>query len=291
MVANGMKTLNVTHAVTPAPPIAAGLWPVADTYERVRVGEREMVRAKPTAEYRNIEPSNEKGLVFQFAGVRNGNTLIEFCQRFGLLGYNRLVPTEKRCVMPFKLPYIDEKGLAKINHIELACEPVKWAVGHADRVNAMLALLDLMKKGAAAVRAELPNLLSSIDFELVPLEKLASVSGRRGAWRADADWPHDPVRVAWSVIRDLINPVLDGLHVELIEGYSAPVLTFDALLQVIYLKLIGQLEDLYLLRCQYGHLFLSTRDDAKTCSAKCRVKRLREKRSRAARRRRNRRGK
>ncbi len=137
-------------------------------------------------------------------------------------------------------------------------DPVKWALDHARRVAAAFEIVELISRGAVQVRKELPGVLRPV--------------GSFGVLY-DADWPRDPIRVAWHALSHLINDQIRRLWVEVSEQSMTPALRYTALLQVIYWRLAGELDGLNLKQCVVcRQFFRAKREDAQHCSARCRMK-------------------
>lgn len=255
-----------TPLLMPAQFEIVGAWPVDSAYEIVMYGRRPAIRPKSSTNWKLIDPGKEKELVTRFQRVRDEKTLVDFCRRFGLLGYNHMVPREQRWLTEVRAP----TGRKEVLDVTVF-EPIEWALRHAKNVFVIAAIVGLIKQGPKILTKELQDLLRSNRIDLKSLSEFRGFSAQ-GRVLAYADWPDNPQGVAWQVIRDLINPVLGGLRLGLVAHSTIPVLRFDALLQVIYLKLIGELENRHLLSCANGgHLFFSKRADSQTCSDKCRV--------------------
>lgn len=270
--------LSITRSITKrgAAPTFTGSWPVEYRYKIVRhkIDDREIPVIRP-CDYRKprfIEPDAVPGIAYEFGEVETREQLLAFTHKFGLLGHDRLFKT--KC----------------------GGDPVDWSLRHARRVSVAFEIIDHIKRGPAQVRAEIPGLLREIGWDLMgsttedeKLKRLFTPTGKTILVRDDygkakseklhvitpgtlfyADWPGDPLLVAWRVLAHLINDQIRGLRVEVSETKLGPVFAFDALLQVIYLRMAGELNNLSVRRCIVcRNFFRAKRVDARHCSAKC----------------------
>lgn len=268
--------LSITRSITTAgAPIFTGAWPVEARYEVVRrkIANR-AVRVIRPCDYthpRYVEPDAAPGIASEFSDVETEEQLLAFTHKYGSLGYARLFPREPK----------------------YGGDPVEWSLRHARRVTAAFEIIDRIKRGPAQVRAELPKLLRRIGWDLMGMieggklevsftqtgDMIVIEDGKKKPAKTGvftpgslsyADWPGDPLRVAWRALAHLINDQIRGLRVEVSEEKLAPVLAFDALLQVIYFQLAGELNSLSVRRCVVcRNFFRAKRTDARHCSAKC----------------------
>jgi len=235
-----------------------GLWPVEHRYAIVvkKVARREIVVICPSdlKKPRFIEPDSFPRIAWEFAEVRSPTQLLTFAHKFGLLGFARLFPLA---------PKYDG-------------DPVEWSLGHARRVAVAFEIVSLIKRGASQVQKELPGVLRSIGFDLTGNETNVEQFQKRlfkPNSLFDAGWPGDPLHVAWRVLSHLINDQIRGLKVEVSEEKFRPVFAVDALLQVVYWQLAGELEGLSLRLCIVCKIFFrAKRIDARHCSDKCRMR-------------------
>lgn len=274
-------TLSVTmpkikQAGAPPESTFTGLWPVESRYEIVKqkVGGKTVPVVAPSdlSKPRLVQPDSFPRIAWEFSKVENGEQLLAFAHKFGLLGFARLFPRA----------------------VKYGGDPVEWSLRHARQVAVAFEVFHLIRRGPSQVRKELPGALRSIglDFmgsttEVEKLERLFTPTGKTILVKDElkdlyvvtprtlfyADWPGDPLRVAWRVLAYLINDQIRGLMVEVSEDKLRPVFAFDALLQVIYWQLAGELEGLNLRLCKVCNSFFSAkRIDARHCSDRCRMK-------------------
>jgi hypothetical protein len=246
-----------------------GLWPVESRYEiverKVRGKTIPVVVPSDLSKPQLIEPDLFPRIASEFSEIESDNQLLAFNRKFGLLGFARLFP----------------------HAVKYGGEPVSWSRGHARRVATAFEVFQLIRRGPLQTRKELPGVLRSIGWDLMGMIERGKLEV---SFTQDQDttvitpgslsyteWPSDPLRVAWRVLAHLINDQIRGLRVEVSEGELRPVFVFDALIQVIYWRLVGELEELNLRRCKVCKIFFrAKRVDARHCSSKCRMRHSRE---------------
>ena len=154
-------------------------------------------------------PAANPDLPCYLAEVHAGRiTPQQFASEFGLLGHFALVPPERR----------------------MGGDPIRWFMAHARTVYTCIQLLAEAQSGDAQ---HLRSILNS--FPAGPYAEQGRIYQK--TFIATCDWPKRPRAVAFLIVRNLINPNLEGIRFKLHEAKNRGGhiwLGFRALIEVIY---------------------------------------------------------
>jgi hypothetical protein len=188
------------------------------------------------------EPTVEPGLLNALLDVGQGRLKpVAFADRFGLLGYNELVPDENRC-----------KG----------GEPLDWFRAQALTALTVVELIDHLEeaKESAGGRRHLANYLK---------EELTNGPYTLGGKVAEVMIQgSSPIITANSILRCLLNANLGdaGRRLQMRNGELRTIFTFHALVQVIYWQLADQIGKSSIRRCaECGRVFTSSNVRSRFC--------------------------
>jgi hypothetical protein len=182
-------------------------------------------------------PAEEPGLLGAFLDVGGGRlNPTKFADKFGLLGYNQLVPNENKC----------------------AGDPLDWFMAHARTVHVIAELTNLLKKvqQRKIAPAKLADYESKIPdgpyalgatVALIPLQQKAE----------------KPVPVAIGTLQHLLNANLGSTarKLQMTEvGGLRNAFTFRALVEVVYWQLADQLVKGSIHQCKECQRIFMSRD-------------------------------
>jgi hypothetical protein len=189
-------------------------------------------------------PTNQKGLLGAFLEVaQNRATPVSFVNRFGLLGYNFLVPEQNKC---------KEGG-----------DPIPWFLAHARTVYVLASLTNLIK--SIKERSEARKKLATYLAEL-PLGPYAQ--GGRVIKMDLSTRSSKPLLSALGIIRTLTNPNLGdtGYRIQWTARGLNNFFSFQALIQVIYWQLAHEFDSRLIIRCcECGRIFVSHNPRTQFC--------------------------
>jgi len=222
------------HAIRPAsyaPYRGEGVAATMVTAEALVPGGKREVRYAPTSQKRLLEAFLEV--------AQKRATPQSFADRFGLLGYNHLVPEENKC----------REG-----------DPISWFMAHAQTVH-VLAVLTSLIKDRRRLAAYLAN-----EIPLGPYALAGQV----------VDCPsfrlrlQNPVIPALGIIRYLVNANLGstGYRLRLTAHGLDNFFSFRALIQVVYWQLADLFGGHFICRCrECGRVFVSRNSRTQFCLA------------------------
>jgi hypothetical protein len=174
--------------------------------------------------------------------VAQGKTKpVEFANRFGLLGYNYIVPRENSC-----------KG----------GDPLNWFLAHAHTVYTIAELIERVKEARESDggRRHLANYLR---------EEITDGPYALGGWVTRVRFqqsPTSPVLAANGVLRYLLNANLGETGRRLTATGLRTIFAFRALVQVIYWQLADQIGKSSIHRCaECGRIFTGANSRSRFC--------------------------
>jgi hypothetical protein len=225
------------HVIQPerfAPYRSEGVRPVAS------IGDVLAPTGTRTIQY---EPMAETNLLNALLDVAQRKIKpIEFANRFGLLGYNYLVPTENRC-----------KG----------GDPLNWFIAQAQTVYTATELIARVQEAQESTGGRL-HLVNYLREEIT--DGPYALGGRVS--RIARPGFRNPILVANGFLRYLINANLGdtGRRLQSTESGIRTIFTFRALVQVIYWQLADQLGKSSIHRCvECGRIFTHSNIRARFC--------------------------
>lgn len=188
-------------------------------------------------------PVEESGLLNALLDVAQGKLRpVEFANRFGLLGYNYLVPDQNKC-----------KG----------GDPLNWFIAQAHTIYTAAELIARMQEAqeSAGGRLFLTNFLRdeitdgpyAFGGHIVRIARLGY---------------HSPILVANGYLRTLLNANLGdtGRRIQSTASGFRTIFTFRALVQVIYWQLADQLGKSSIRRCiECGRIFTHSNIRSRFC--------------------------
>ena len=191
-------------------------------------------------------PVEQPGLLGALLDVGQGHLKpTQFADRFGLLGYDQLVPSQNRC----------------------AGDPLDWFMAHTRTVHVIAQLILLLKKlrdKSPGARAALSKYEAKIpDGPYAMGSRVSTIPLRRMSFSGS------PVKAAIGIVQYLLNENLGptARRLRSIEtGGLRSVFTFRALIDVIYWQLADQLGRGSIHRCkECGRIFTNPNTKADYC--------------------------
>jgi hypothetical protein len=255
-------------------------WSVAESYrieDRPLCGREVRVVVPQTGAWTRVcRPGQEDRLVEDLAAVADEKSLLAFSVRYGLLGFDRLHREEMR---------------QRKEH--WAGDPVLWALSHARFVSAILSVTEIIndvRSGRVTLNDDTaPKIAEALAAEFRkagvkgPLKEAApeehlfeyALPGDQGIRRVwVGDWERDPFGGAYTLLTELINPNIRGVHYEFIpRGQNAETelgtrLRWNGLLEVVYWQLAERVGGEFRLCPRCARVFPAS-GRRKYCSTQC----------------------
>lgn len=217
-------------------------WPIHEDYSIVD----QLLR--PTGAVREwYWPATHRQLPADIATLREGDTkrALHFARRWGLLGYQWLIPTEP-------------------GSTQVIGDHLPWTWAHARGIRLVLELYDALRQGGEETIAWA--------LEQVPGVVRDSSEGTVSFVAGEANiiqdfhfygWRDDPVGTAWLLIRDLVNCNLGTLRyqIDLEGGALLETLVYPSLVAMAYWHVVQIVRGAGVLaRCQECHQFFVQAD-------------------------------
>lgn len=224
----------------------ASTWRVQERYAVRRYktsvwsGEILEARGKVVKEYR---PADEPNLWNHLADVSTKRLEPEqFAAKYGLLGYDNLSQWDVNKVLGNDRLFLEVEGDKPPG------DPIIWFMWHAKTVHQARELIQLLDPDADP--QELRTYVERLWRDWYP------VGGwpRKRALLAELGVKPKPAALAHAMLREMINPNLEGIHRQLYPdplGRSRGLFTFRALIEMVYYHLANLLEGKgFLNRCE-----------------------------------------
>lgn len=241
------------------------VWGVAENYM-----VRKDLLIQVGLEVRGYDPMQEPSLPIELAALHEGKIApARFASKYGLLGYDRLVPREKR----------------------LGGDPIQWIGAHARAVFFSLDLVARINSGDTADLLEgLCGMPKDFYGSLAECRLLDFTWIRGRGWLAHVIKSHSRERTGVTLhqiclsqvnttVLTLINPNIASIRRELMtdhRGRVTSVFRFDAMIQCVYWQIADRLERGGIRRCKFcGRFFVPSGTKQRFCSPPSGVRRSR----------------